>query len=101
VGSGAREYGNMHDYFSGHNPGSPGWGGQDQFGVYGSLAYFIAIAQQTTGQAPMWSTETGYGDATGQPMVRAGGDKDSLRTANIVRPVERRGTPHVSVRTRR
>jgi hypothetical protein len=57
--------GNMHDYFSGHNPGSPGWGGQDQFGVYGSLAYFIAIAQQTTGQAPMWSTETGYGDAAG------------------------------------
>ena len=65
VGSVPANTGNMHDYLSGHNPGSPGWGGTDQFGVYGSLAYFIAIARQTTGQAPMWSTETGYGDAPG------------------------------------
>jgi hypothetical protein len=57
----------MHDYFAGRNPGTSGWGGQDQFGVYGSLAYDIAIAQQTTGQDPMWSTETGYGDLPGIP----------------------------------
>jgi hypothetical protein len=57
--------GNMHDYFAGRNPGTPGWGSTDAFGTYGSLAYNIAIAQQTTGSAPMWATETGYGDAPG------------------------------------
>jgi hypothetical protein len=67
VGSVPANNGNMHDYFAGRNPGTSGWGGQDQFGVYGSLAYDIAIAQQTTGQAPMWSTETGYGDLPGIP----------------------------------
>ena len=65
VGSVPANNGNMHDYFAGRNPGTSGWGGQDQFGVYGSLAYNIAVAQQTTGQAPMWSTETGYGDQPG------------------------------------
>jgi hypothetical protein len=57
--------GNMHDYFAGRNPGTAGWGATDGFGTYGSLAYNIAIAQQTTGSAPMWATETGYGDAPG------------------------------------
>jgi hypothetical protein len=59
--------GNMHDYFAGRNPGTPGWGGTDGFGTYGSMAYDIAIAQQTTGGAPMWATETGYGDQPGTP----------------------------------
>ena len=67
VGSVPANTGNMHDYFAGRNPGTSGWGGTDQFGTYGSLAYNIAVAQQTTGQAPMWSTETGYGDLPGTP----------------------------------
>jgi len=65
VGPVTADAGNMHDYFGGYNPGNPGYGSTDKFGTYGSLAYNVAVAQQTTGTAPMWSTETGYGDAPG------------------------------------
>jgi hypothetical protein len=65
VGPVPADVGNMHDYFAGRNPGTPGWGESDGFGTYGSMAYDIAIAQQTTGSAPMWATETGYGDQPG------------------------------------
>ena len=63
LGTVPADTGNMHDYFSGHSPDSAGWGDKTRFGIYGSPAYFIAVARQTTGPAPMWSTETGYGDA--------------------------------------
>jgi hypothetical protein len=66
VGPVPADYGNFHDYFAGRNPGNPGFGGTfPPFGTYGSLAYDMNIARQTTGQAPLWSTETGYGDAPG------------------------------------
>ncbi len=61
--------GNTHVYFAARNPGTPGWGGSDAFGVYGSLGYDLAIARQTTGSKPMYVTETGYGDTANAVYV--------------------------------
>jgi hypothetical protein len=60
---------NAHVYFAGRNPGTPGWGGGDSFGVYGALDYDLAIARQPTGSKPMYVTESGYGDAPGTPSA--------------------------------
>jgi hypothetical protein len=57
--------GNVHDHFAGRNPGTGGWGATDSFGTYGSLAWNLAIARQTTGSKPIYATETGYADAPG------------------------------------
>ncbi len=54
--------GNMHVYFAGRNPGTPGWGATDAYGTYGSLAYDQKIAAITSGSKPVLSTETGYSD---------------------------------------
>jgi hypothetical protein len=67
LGTVPADAGNMHDYFSAHSPDSAGWGDKTRFGIYGSPGYFIAVARQTTGTAPVWSTETGYGDAPEGP----------------------------------
>jgi hypothetical protein len=63
--SSVEDYGNMHDYMAGHNPGNSGWGSSDQFGTYGSIAWNIAVAKQASKSKTIASTETGYGDATG------------------------------------
>jgi hypothetical protein len=47
---------NLHNYFGGHNPGTPGWGA----GGYGSIAYNINISQTAWPAKPIWTTETGY-----------------------------------------
>ena len=49
--------GNMHDYFSTHEPETGGWG----LGGYGSIAYNIRIARVVDPAKPIESTETGYG----------------------------------------
>lgn len=63
--SGAEDYGNMHDYMAGRNPGNGGWGGTDQFGTYGSLAWNIGAAKQPSQSKSIMATETGYADAIG------------------------------------
>jgi hypothetical protein len=63
--------GNMHDYFAARNPGTPGWGGTDAYGTYGSIAYNIALAAVESGGKPVVATETGYSDATDQYAVPA------------------------------
>jgi hypothetical protein len=65
--SNVEDYGNVHDYFSGRNPGTSGWGGTDAFGTYGAESYDIAIAKQATMTKPIRSTETGYSDGGGDP----------------------------------
>lgn len=57
--------GNVHDYFAGRNPGTSGWGATDSFGTYGSLAWNLAIARQSSGSKPIYATETGYADGAG------------------------------------
>jgi hypothetical protein len=53
------DQGNMHDYFAGHNPGTPGWG----LGDYGSIPYNLGLARIVDGDRPVAATETGYGTA--------------------------------------
>jgi hypothetical protein len=60
--SGVVDYGNMHDYFAGRNPGTSGWSGTDAFGTYGALTWNLAVARQATGEKPIMATETGYTD---------------------------------------
>jgi hypothetical protein len=55
----------LHDYFDGHNPGTPGWGSLSAYGVYGSMSYNRTILALVSGAKPVFATETGYGDSTG------------------------------------
>jgi hypothetical protein len=50
----------IHDYMSGYNPGTAGWGSLGQYGVYGSLTWGMNIAAIVGGAKPVTSTETGY-----------------------------------------
>jgi hypothetical protein len=47
---------NMHNYFGGRNPGTPGWGG----GGYGSIAYNVNNDRTAWPGKPILTTETGY-----------------------------------------
>jgi hypothetical protein len=47
---------NMHNYFGGRNPGTPGWGE----GGYGSITYDINNEQLAWPGRPTMTTETGY-----------------------------------------
>ena len=64
VGSLAKsvDYGNVHAYFAGRNPGTTGWGGTDAYGTYATIAYGKNLAAITSGGKPVVSTETGYSD---------------------------------------
>ncbi len=67
--AGSVDNGNMHDYFAGRNPGTPGWGGTDAFGEYGSLAYNKNLAALVSGGKPVVATETGYSDDADQYAI--------------------------------
>jgi hypothetical protein len=58
--SGVADYGNMHNYFAGYNPGTAGWGRLHHGARYGSLRYNLAAARINSAQHPILSTETGY-----------------------------------------
>jgi len=47
---------NMHNYFGGHNPGTPGWGDNG----YGSISWNLALSEKAWGNKPVVTTETGY-----------------------------------------
>jgi len=55
-------YGNIHNYYGGYNPGTGGWGAAGLGGNYGSLSYAIAHARLVSLSLPIISTETGYCD---------------------------------------
>ncbi len=53
---------NIHRYFGGHNPGTASYGaGEAPCGGYGTLAFWICLAQGEAGGAkPIYMTETGW-----------------------------------------
>ncbi len=58
------DYGNIHRYFSGRNPGTLGWGDTGSCGTYGALSWAICEAQINSGSKPIAVTETGYNSQT-------------------------------------
>jgi hypothetical protein len=59
------DFGNVHDYFAGHEPETPGYG----LGGYGSIEYNLEGARLLSGAKPIVATETGYGTGTGHGDV--------------------------------
>lgn len=59
--------GSIHDYFSGYNPGTAGWGSLDQFGIYGSISWNRNVGAVVSGTKPSISTETGYSSSLTNP----------------------------------
>jgi hypothetical protein len=52
---------NLHVYFGGRNPGSSGWGGLDAEGnAYGSIPFWLDMANEDAPNVPVNITETGY-----------------------------------------
>jgi len=52
---------NLHVYFGGRNPGSQGWGGFDAEGnSYGSIPFWLDMANEDAPNVPVMITETGY-----------------------------------------
>jgi len=68
--------GSIHDYFSGYNPGTTGWGSLDQYGIYGSISWSQNIEAIVSGTKPEISTETGYSN-----LPSNGGSVDSQTLA--------------------
>jgi hypothetical protein len=50
------DYGNLHNYWGGHNPETRGWGDN----AYGSYEWNFSNASRAWGSKPIISTETGY-----------------------------------------
>jgi len=57
------DYGNLHNYQAGRNPGTPGWTPQG----YGSIAFAISSARQDWPTVPIVTTEIGYVDNPALP----------------------------------
>ncbi len=53
------DFGNLHNYQAGRNPGTPGWTPQG----YGSIAFAISSARQEWPTVPIVTTEKGYVDS--------------------------------------
>lgn len=53
------DYANMHNYFGGRHPGTPGWGA----GGYGSIEWNLNLVRRHAPGKPIVATETGYIDS--------------------------------------
>ena len=54
------DYANLHNYFSGRNPGTPGWGSN----AYGSISWNLSNVSALCAGKPVITTETGYQTAS-------------------------------------
>jgi hypothetical protein len=57
------QFGNLHNYFGGHNPGTGGWGDHG----YGSIAWNLENVAITNPGQPVITTETGYTNQVSSP----------------------------------
>jgi hypothetical protein len=57
------DYGNMHNYFAGRDPGTTGWGANG----YGSIAWNLDVTGRHGNGKPIVATETGYQDTPSEP----------------------------------
>lgn len=62
------DYGNVHTYYAGRNPGTHGWGA----GGHGSIAWHLSNAQKYASHRPTVCTETGYHNAFDSSTGHAG-----------------------------
>ena len=58
------DFANLHNYFSGRNPGTAGWGSNG----YGSITWNLATVRTVCPGKPVITTETGYQTATALPQ---------------------------------
>jgi hypothetical protein len=58
------DYANLHNYFGGHNPGTPGWGSNG----YGSILRNLAVVNTICPGKLVVTTETGYQTSTALPQ---------------------------------
>ncbi len=58
------DYANLHNYFGGRNPGTPGWGSNG----YGSISRNLATVNTVCPGKPVVTTETGYQTGTALPQ---------------------------------
>lgn len=54
------DFANMHNYFGGRHPGTPGWGANG----YGSIGWNLDLVGRYSGGKPVVTTETGYQDTS-------------------------------------
>jgi len=62
-GSCSFDYSNLHNYFSGRNPGTVGWGSN----AYGSITWNLSNVNLACPAKPVITTETGYQTITTMP----------------------------------
>ena len=59
------DIGNVHDYPGGRNPGGRGYGPKWGDSAYGSINASLVVDKSMAGSAPVYATETGWGDGKG------------------------------------
>lgn len=57
------DYANLHNYYGGRNPGTPGWGDNG----YGSITWQLGQARKIAQNKPVISSETGWHNYVGNP----------------------------------
>lgn len=81
------DYGNLHNYPGGHQPGNTGWGARNSQGHgYGGMAWQMDLLRTDAPGLPWVTTETGY---TNQMSVRGNSVTESVAAIYLPRMILR------------